>query len=553
MDPISGNTATAETLVQQVSPRRPFRYAWVAIGLFVLCAGIRIGIIRQQGLWADEIFSLSMATGHSLEHPASVADARQGDYVETADPRPASWYRHYAEHDAQPASLRRVLRAAFLSDTSPPLYDVLLYFFTRVAGTSDVALKAFSIFFALASFPLLWSLAREVGGLKAAPWVCGIYTLTPFSVWYGTEGRMYTLMWFLVCVQMLLTVKVQRATRGRVLILAGWALTAAAGLMTHYFFGFVFLACSMWLLLYTDRAVRLRVLAAMAVCGGLILPWYLHVPESLGLWRITGDWLKFRPGGGPLGGPAGLAWSLLSSTGYWGGRKAIELVLLATVVVLLLVLFRAGRLRWKSVFAVPKQLPWFCLAAAALGPVAFDLARHTHTSWVPRYAAAGLPAAVLLLGIAIAKVPGRSRLVLAGLMLLCWLTGVRRCIQNPARSSEYFRELATVVDGETDPKRDVILVNSIPSGVVGLARYMKTTTPIVSWVPNLRPEQLPPPAAGLVGPGGRLVLVRIHNLNIPTGLDEWLRQNAVEQRERFLRIEGGSITFFRLSPRGGLR
>jgi hypothetical protein len=533
--------------------RRPaFAYASLIIGLFLLCAGLRIGIIRQQGLWADEIFSLAMATGHSLEHPAAVADPRQGDYVESPEPQTAAWYRHYAEHDSPPASLRHVMRAAFLSDTSPPLYDVVLYFWTRAAGTSDVSLKGLSILFALASFPLLCTLARRVGGRAAALWACALYSLAPFSIWYSTEGRMYSLMWFLVCVQMLLTLSLPESEKRRGFLWTGWALNAAAGLLTHYFFGFVFVACCAWLLLHPRRVRRNALIAALVVVGALVMPWYLHVPESIHLWRVTGDWLKIRPSGEgvPLAGPVGLAWSLLSPRGYWGGRRIAELVALGAVAAILVLLFASRRLSWRNAFSGRRQLLWLCLAAAALGPVALDIPLHSHTSWIPRYAAAGLPAAVLLLGLAISRVPNRVRYVVAGVLLLSWSTGVRRCIINPARSYGYFRELGVLVDQNTDPKRDIIIVDSIPSGVVGMARYMKTTTPMVSWVPGLRPEQIPPKVATLVGPGGRIVLVKIHNLGRHLALEDWLRHNASEEKENFSDLYPGAITLFRFPAPG---
>jgi hypothetical protein len=55
--------------------------------LLLLCitaALLRVALAVQPGLWADEIFSLAMATGHSLEHPAADADPSLGDFVEPA-------------------------------------------------------------------------------------------------------------------------------------------------------------------------------------------------------------------------------------------------------------------------------------------------------------------------------------------------------------------------------------------------------------------------------------------------------------------------------------
>src|SRR6516225_9176213 len=101
--------------------------------LFAACALLRLGLIDRHGLWADELFSLAMATGHSLEHPASAADPTLGDFIEAPGPLQPSAYSRYLEHDTPPAGPSRVLRAVRLSDTNPPLYYLLLFGWTRAA------------------------------------------------------------------------------------------------------------------------------------------------------------------------------------------------------------------------------------------------------------------------------------------------------------------------------------------------------------------------------------------------------------------------------------
>ena len=58
------------------------RRLWLPL-LLLPAALIRFGLAERQGLWADEIFSLALATGHSVEHPATAANAALGDL----DPR----------------------------------------------------------------------------------------------------------------------------------------------------------------------------------------------------------------------------------------------------------------------------------------------------------------------------------------------------------------------------------------------------------------------------------------------------------------------------------
>jgi hypothetical protein len=109
---------------------------WALI-IFAVAILERVFMIHLHGLWTDEFFSLAMATGHSLEHPASVADPSQGDYIEPPAPLLPSQWRRLMEHDSPPASVGRVIRAVKLFDTNPPLYYVGLWAWTRIFGTSD--------------------------------------------------------------------------------------------------------------------------------------------------------------------------------------------------------------------------------------------------------------------------------------------------------------------------------------------------------------------------------------------------------------------------------
>ena len=134
-----------------MSPRS--RRMLSALLLFGVAVVLRLVLAGERGLWADELFSLAMATGHSLEHPAAEADPARGDFVEQREAQPPAAYARYLEHESPPAGARRVIRAVQLSDTSPPLYYLLLNLWTRVAGTSDLALRLFSVLGRWQPFP----------------------------------------------------------------------------------------------------------------------------------------------------------------------------------------------------------------------------------------------------------------------------------------------------------------------------------------------------------------------------------------------------------------
>src|SRR5439155_12750516 len=183
-------------------PMIGWRNLWLLLSVFILAALLRIGVAERSALWGDEVFSLAMATGHSLEHPAAVADPARGDFVEPDHPVPAEEFQRYLKHDEPPAGPARVIRAVLLSDTSPPFYYLLLYCWTLIFGTSDIVLRLFSIACSLACLPILAGIARRTGGPGAVLPVCILFAFSPLGIYYSTEGCMYSLLWLCVLATM---------------------------------------------------------------------------------------------------------------------------------------------------------------------------------------------------------------------------------------------------------------------------------------------------------------------------------------------------------------
>ena len=143
---------------------RVSKEVWGLFILLVVVGILQFALARRHSLWADEFFSLAMATGHSLEHRAADAQPQLGDFVEPQGPVPAAEFRRYLQHESPPASPARVIRAVLLSDTSPPLYYLLLQGWTLISGTSDLALRLFSVSFSIASIPLVAALGMPHRG-----------------------------------------------------------------------------------------------------------------------------------------------------------------------------------------------------------------------------------------------------------------------------------------------------------------------------------------------------------------------------------------------------
>ena len=526
------------------------RAPWPVLSLLVLILSavfLRVVAAERPGLWADEIFSLAMATGHSLEHAAETANAQLGDFVEQRDPQPAGTYRRFASLENPPAGARRVVRAVLLSDTSPPLYYLLLNQWVRTFGTSDAALRLFSVWWSVLALPLIWLLGREIGGERVAWAGCLLFSFSPVAIYYSAEGRMYSLLWFAALSLAWLTIRL--AQHPRPALAALWVLSGAAGLLTHYFFVFVWLACVAWLLARLHRSRWLPVIGLVLLTCTAVLPWYLHLPESLARWRITSGWLDGDlTWTRALEQPFALAGSLLSGESFLGGWRWADLVVSAFILVVIAGAVRAGSLR--RLFSGSALLLWAWLAGACTGPVIFDLLRHTTTSEITRYAQAGLPAAVLLLALGVSQLPRRfSYVVLTGI-LIAWAPGARKtAFRRVSRPWEPYPQLAARLDAWASAD-DLILLRSIPSGAVGVARYLERDLPVAPWVTRLGVRRVPDDVERLLQGRRRVALVKIRNFG-DDSLESWLRAHAQVLGRDTFRRSSAEVLYLAPSPPQG--
>ncbi len=200
------------------SPKRRDRYTpphlgwWIAI-LFAAYL-LRLAGITAQGMWRDEVDALRFAT--------------------------APW------HDL------------LLSFTRPgwngPLYFFFLRFWIAGAGRSAMALRYFSLLWAMPALPLLYHLGRRLVG-RAACIAVLLLAAAPYFIWYAQEVKMYTMVPTLV---LLALYALERATRGE----QRW----------------------WWVILITTTlAFYTHILAALLI--GVELLWFFLIPRHRRSWK----------------------------------------------------------------------------------------------------------------------------------------------------------------------------------------------------------------------------------------------------------------------------
>jgi len=158
------------------------------------------------------------------------------------------------------------------ADVHPPLYYILLKTWAHVFGHTDFAMRAMSaIFGAIAIlFAFLW--LKYKYGASAAIMGSFMMSIAPIFVRYGQEMRMYTLVMAIVFAA---TYFLQLAIdNGRKVWWVIYALLLVAGMYTHYFVAFAWVAHLVYLVkTYGKKIFQKHIILTYVSAVVLYIPW----------------------------------------------------------------------------------------------------------------------------------------------------------------------------------------------------------------------------------------------------------------------------------------
>lgn len=212
--------------------------------LLLLGAILRLATLGQQSLWTDEATTYTIVA-HGLGH---------------------------------------VVRAVPATESTPPVYYVVLWFWTRVFGSGAVGLRSLSAVCGIGTIGVIAITARALWDERAGLAAAALTALSPIMVWYSQEARAYALGILLTALSLLLIIRASETLSPRPLLL--WGLCAALALGTHYFTVFVLVPEAAWLVMKARRTGTLTV-SALAAClappllvGGALLPLLIHQADG---------------------------------------------------------------------------------------------------------------------------------------------------------------------------------------------------------------------------------------------------------------------------------
>ena len=142
------------------------------------------------------------------------------------------------------------------SESTPPLYYLVAWLWSRPFGTGEVGMRSLSALAGTASIPSsTWRRGRCRCSRRAGLIAAAAVAVSPVLIWFSQDARAYALVFLFTALSFLFFARARRSGERR--DLAWWAAFSALALATHYFAGFVVLAEAALLLWGPNRrAVR---------------------------------------------------------------------------------------------------------------------------------------------------------------------------------------------------------------------------------------------------------------------------------------------------------
>mgnify|MGYP000846219403 CR=1 FL=1 len=378
------------------------------------------------------------------------------------------------------------------ADIHPPGYYLALKVWRALVGESELALRGFSALAGVVLVALVYRLGRGLAGARAAAAAAALAAVNPFLIYYSQEARMYALLAAVSAGSFFLFERLWKKGLGDWRLASGYCLVTAAGLYTHYAFGFVVIAQNLIALLrpaglgrvQTKSSLQSRVIRWLSVQAAVLLlylPWLPNAYRQLTGWPAAREfhplWQSFLD----LFRYLAFGRTLPTAEALWGLAAVAGLALLG--------LWRsAGSSGPMSRPAPQPSAAYLSLLVWLLVPAGLTLAFGLLTEAFSKFLLVAVPALCLLLGGAVgALTEGGSRLTpprwlaagMAGALGLVVVSvtalSLNNLYFNPAYFRDDYRGLARHLAGLQRPG-DAVITNA-PNQAEAFDYYLRSDLP----------------------------------------------------------------------------
>lgn len=158
------------------------------------------------------------------------------------------------------------------TESTPPLYYVAVWLWSRLFGTSEIALRSLSALAGTAAVAVIYAIGTTLHSRRAGLVAAAFATVSPLLVWYSQEARAYMLFMLLSAISFWAFARALREPRW----LIAWALASAAALATHYYAAVTVVPEAIWLLRCAPRRRTAAAVAAVAAAAAALAPLAAH-------------------------------------------------------------------------------------------------------------------------------------------------------------------------------------------------------------------------------------------------------------------------------------
>lgn len=246
-------------------PKRPAAWSLAAlIAILIFACALRLHKITLQGLWYDELGSLTNATGRMGQEatlPRGVLLKNVPILTSMTTARPP-W----------------AVVTSLVHDDHPPLYFLTLRLWMDLFGQSDATVRMLSVVFSVLAIAFLFDAVRLWHSAAAALWACSLMALAVPQIQYAQETRMFAMSLAMetFCLAGLARIEMMGVNSRRIAAIAGGA---AGMLLCNYLTVTTCLAIAVYAIVRlrgkTRRTVTIAIISVaiffLLTCGPLIL------------------------------------------------------------------------------------------------------------------------------------------------------------------------------------------------------------------------------------------------------------------------------------------
>lgn len=181
-------------------------------------------------------------------------------------------------------------------DVHPPLYFIMIDWWVELAGTSELALRYFSLLPSILSVVMVYKIARELNYQRgsfelAIPLIAAvIMAVAEAETFLSQEARSYTWHVLFACISMWGFLRWSRQSRRHYLGI--WMLATIALIYTFYLGAFIGVVQGLYVLLFLRGRKRIIAISALVICALSLLPWLTLTGSEQSENISTAEWIR---------------------------------------------------------------------------------------------------------------------------------------------------------------------------------------------------------------------------------------------------------------------